>query len=125
MTQSITQDLMNRLYALSVDLGYETVVDPMNIESYPVVDISRPNLQLNRTKLRLGGHYFVQINIWSKNQKELGIMTDELTVELLKDIELSNGSKVHVDVETLNIRNLDELENKLFRNLIELEYKHI
>lgn len=125
MNLSITQDLMNKLYSISVDLGYNTVVDPRNIKGYPVVHVSRPDLQLSRTKFTLGGQYFVQINVWAKTQKDIGIITDELVLELMKDIKLSNGSNVHPDIETLNIRNLDELDNDLFRNLIELEYKHI
>lgn len=125
MTQSITQEFMNSLYRISVELGNHTVIDGENITEYPAVVISRPNVQLNSSKFVISGHYFVQINVWSKNQKELGMVTDKLMLKLIDFIALQNELVVHADLESIAIRNLDEKENNLYRNLIEIEYKNI
>lgn len=125
MTQSVTQEFMNELYLIADNLGYDVSIDETSIETYPVIVIRRPNLQLGRTKGAIYGHYFVQINVWSKSQKEVGIISDKLMLKLIEYVTLSNEVVLHADLETVNIRNLDELETGLYRNLIELEFKYV
>lgn len=123
--KSISQELTDEIFIISRNLGYHTTNSPINVKKYPVVVINRADLQFDRTKMNIFGHFFVPVNIWSKTPKELGLITDDLMSRLMQPIELSNGTKARLDFNASIIRNLDELENNLHRNLLELEFRQI